>query len=135
MQETGTEFNLGPVELVTYEGVRHLKAQMNRERVTLSPGGEYLCIRQGDAVIGVVGLIYLSPGKVRFRSDYVVPAFRNGGLYDRLFRARMAAVQNGAHTALTAFCTQKSLSTYLRYGFRSVKAQNNGITFVRRDPS
>lgn len=72
---------------------------------------------------------------IRYKSDYVFEEHRNKWYYDMLFDARekivLGAFKNKFPT-ITAFCTSKSIWTYLRKWFEIQSKNKNWIYFVKR---
>ena len=66
--------------------------------------------------------------KVEFCSDYVLPEHRGHRVYDKLFQVRLGLIEN---RYCFAKATDKSLNTYLRYGFKQ-KRQTGRYTLVER---
>jgi GNAT superfamily N-acetyltransferase len=60
-----------------------------------------------------------------FNHDYILPEYRNKGLYDTLFRARIEDISG----KIKAVSTRKSINTFLRYGFE-IKRKTKNYTFV-----
>ena len=107
--------------------------QFTRERVDskVIEGTQYLGAIVKNKLVGVVG--WLKIGNVlRYKSDCVSPNFRGNGIYQMLFEERDKYCKNMAVRKVTAFCTDKSVNTYLRHGFCSIRVGKNGITFVQR---
>ena len=94
-------------------------------------GAHYLGAFVHGKLVGCCGWVLLG-SVLRYKGDCVLPNYRMNNIYEGMFYMRDARTQNIPHTKTTAFCTAKSLNTYLRHGFCSVTTKANGITFVSR---
>lgn len=71
-------------------------------------------------LIGFCAMV-LKGNKIKFTHDYVLETERNNGYYDLLFKERYS----NAKGVINAVATNKSLSTFLRYGFNIEKKTKN----------
>lgn len=119
------------MRLATFDEVKPFRAQALKERVTMDNPPEAIWFIAEQAPGEIVGFCcaVIKGLLARFKSDFVLPAFRGRGIYQIMFVYRMANV-NGVKM-ITAFCTPKSLKTYLRNGF-VVQTQRRDITFVKK---
>lgn len=62
---------------------------------------------------------------ISFSHDYVLLEYRNKGIYNELFKARM----NDFNGGIKSVATDKSLNTFLKYGFKITKKTKN-YTFL-----
>lgn len=84
---------------------------------------------QGNAVLGFAALM-LRCGAARFKADWVRPDYRGRGIGKSLMAARLAVLEQTHIARATAFCTSLSLPLYKAHGFREVRVNERGITFV-----
>lgn len=81
--------------------------------------GRIWCIAIDDlgAVIGC-GSIAISGHKAALKSAWVAPEWRGKGIYNDLFRARLAIATERHVSSITATATRLSRNTHLRHNFR-----------------
>jgi len=108
----------------------HLLHLMRKERVgDHTHNTFYIGAFIDNKLVGMVGWMLI--GRVlRYKSDYVLKEHRGKGIYYQLFKAREERCKSRS-LVYTAFCTEYSLPTYLKFGFKP-KHNRNGITFVER---
>lgn len=121
------------VEKSEYKLVRSLMRQGNKERVTFdNPDGSQWWIaidEDTDTVLGCVCAV-IKGNTARYKSDFVLPAFRGQGAYRELFKVRDEQI---SAEVITAFCTPLSLPMYLKNEFKAISINKNNITFVKRE--
>lgn len=115
---------------VNLNDFRGLIPMMRKERVCDNTHNTfYIGAFIDNKLVGVVGWMFI--GRVlRYKSDYVLKEHRCKGIYYQLFKEREERCKRRS-IAYTAFCTEYSLPTYLKFGFVP-KHNRNGITFVER---
>lgn len=111
-----------------FDEIKPLIAKGKKERVTFAnpDGATWWGCFYDDVIIGCVCSVR-KKGSIRFKSDYVLPDYRRGGVYKRLFSMRLS---EGTNVTKTAFCTPCSLSLYLKNGFKEITKRKD-IVFVR----
>jgi hypothetical protein len=117
----------------TYEEVKPLTHQARRERVTMeNPEGAAWFVAEEDGVIvGCVCAVIKKKG-ARFKSDFILPAYRKQKIYRDLFKIRTAHALQYPTKQWTAFCTPQSLKVYLENKFQKVSLHRD-IWFVKRE--
>ena len=124
---------LQSIREVSLVEIAHMIPWAKKEGVSFTPTKnqtKYIARLILDKVIGFVGY-EIQTGGVRFKSDYVHPNYRGNGYYQELFDYRMNLFAN--EKRITAYCTNKSLSTYLRNGFKATNTNKNNVTYVIRE--
>jgi len=87
----------------------------------------FVCINNKGKTIGVCAYVKTKKNII-FCSDYVLPEYRNRGIYDKLFEVRMKECPD---LPIKAVATKQSLGTFLRHGFVSRKVKGK-FTVVER---
>lgn len=121
--------NIKEVSLIE---IKHLINNAKKENISFTPTKnetKYIGYFVKNIVIGFVGYEIQTAG-VRFKSDYIHPNYRGNGYYQELFNYRMDIFRN--EKKISAYCTIKSLSTYLKNGFEIVSTNKKRITYVIR---
>lgn len=122
------------VKITTFEDIKHLVAKANKESVSVKKDDKttYITAFLNGEIIGFVGYMEIKDA-IRYKSDYVIPICRGKGIYhllwderDKIIRSKYGEVEK------TAFCTPKSINTYLKNGFEKVKLNSNGYWFVKQ---
>jgi N-acetylglutamate synthase-like GNAT family acetyltransferase len=115
-----------------YKEISTLVKQGKKERVTFDDPLNCLwfCAEYEGIVIGCAALVINGP-KARFKSDFVHPNFRMGGLGDRLMQARIDELKGFIGKA-TAFCTPMSWPIYKKHGFIEHNKNSFGIIYGGR---
>lgn len=119
------------IRSVRFQELRPL-IKMRAEHVDLKYDGKtsYLGAFVDGEIVGCVG--WMKVGNVlRYKSACVLPEYRGMGIYTALWEEREFMTKNQSEFT-TAFCTSKSLGMLVSKGFKIVRKQNNGITFVKR---
>lgn len=108
-------------------------SQFAKERVDAKRvcGARYIGAFVRGKLVGCCGWVLIG-SVLRYKGDCVLQNFRMNGIYELLFSERDKITETIPRKKNTAFCTAKSLRTYLRHGFCSITTKGNGITFVSR---
>lgn len=85
----------------------------------------------GDQAVGCSSLTMKGSHAV-FKSGWVHPAYRQRGVYNALFEARLALAQASGVTQITATVTDQSKNTHLRHGF-SVIGHRGRYLLMRKE--
>lgn len=119
------------IRICSYDEIRALKS-LSKESVDFHNNGKttYIGYFDNGEILGVVGYQWIGT-KLRYKTDGVKSSCRGRGIYTKLFAYRDSLCSKLAAKSTTAFCTSKSIGTYLKNGFK-VKSINKGITFVER---
>lgn len=121
------------VKIIEYTSIQHLKSKVAKEGVVIDDDGTvYLGAFIDGNLVGFVGFRLLRETDMRFKSDWVDMNFRRQGIYTKLWEAREHLIQEYSYTLCSAWCTQKSLPTYLKNKFEVQSVNKNGSTFVKR---
>lgn len=107
------------------------KPALLASRVALkrNDGTVYIGMYEDEKLIGFAGYKIL-PDSIRLKTDYIVPECRGKGLYDELFKFRLETIRKKyGEVRMTAYCTEMSIGTYKRHGFKST-SKKNSITFA-----
>lgn len=118
-------------EFIEESKLYQFKPELLKSRVAFKreDGTIYLAVKIEDKVIAFAGYKLL-PDSVRLKTDYVIPGERGKGIYDQLFKARLEIIRKKwGEVRMTSYCTEMSISTYKRYGFKAT-TKKNGITFM-----
>lgn len=121
------------MEFIEESRLFEFKSELLKSRVAFKRGDGtvYLAAIEASMIIGFVGYKVLSDS-IRLKTDYVLPQARGRGVYDQLFIKRLAVIEEKyGNPRLTAYCTEMSIGTYVRKGFKRL-TQRNGITFVEK---
>lgn len=80
------------------------------------------------------GMVVLSNGKARFKTDTVLPEFRRQGLYARLSAMRLAEARAINCTEATCFSSRDSRAQFLKDGFVADGEENSstGVLYMRK---
>lgn len=106
---------------------------LRKEHVDLKPGSKtcYACAYWMGQAVGVVGWQMVG-STLRYKSGGVLPKYRGLGIYTMLFSFRERLCSTMPYAKVSAYCTSKSLPTFIKNGFKAVKTLPNGITIVER---
>lgn len=121
------------IKMTTFEDIKHLASKANKENVAVKKDDKtkYIAAFLNGEIIGFVGFMEIKD-TIRYKSDYIIPFCRGKGIYHLLWEERDKVVKNKyGEVEKTAFCTPKSINTYLKNGFEKVKTNNNGYWFVK----
>ena len=120
------------VRVGKFEEVRPLTSAAKRERVTMEnpEGAAWFVAEEDGVIIGCVCVVIKKTG-ARFKSDFILPAYRKQKIYRDLFKTREAYALKFPVRQWTAFCTPQSLKVYLEHKFEKVSLHRD-IWFVRR---
>ena len=113
---------------------RKFGSALRKERVAIKKDDdktEYIALYIEDNPVGVVGWQYMGKNHYRLKTDYVTPAFRGKGYYSELWKTRISLIFTNKVETLSAFCTEMSLPTYIKNGFKPIN-NKNGITYVKK---
>lgn len=104
---------------------------MRRERVAFNSNDDasYIAAFSGNIMVGVVGWQFVGE-TLRYKAAFVMPEFRNHGIYAELWKRREKATAD-FKGKISAFCTPLSLPYFIKNGFAVVSKRKNGITFVQ----
>lgn len=107
--------------------------QFTKEHVDVKEveGTHYLGAFANGLLVGCCGWVMIG-SVLRYKADCVLRNYRGNGIYEKLFKFRELSTVHLYRKKTTAFCTDKSLNTYIRHGFCSITTNGNGITFVER---
>lgn len=87
----------------------------------------------GEDLVGFCCLMEMPRGRVRYKSDYVVPKYRNLGVYNRLCDVRdRVAISLGAVEA-TCYSSRLSRGSFLRRGFTVVSNEESNAAYMRKE--
>jgi hypothetical protein len=79
---------------------------------------------------GVVGWMDMGNGHIRYKTDFVFEKYRGKKLYSNLWKLRDYYTFIDKPNKISAYCTEMSLSKYLKEGFEVQSVGKNGITYV-----
>jgi hypothetical protein len=104
---------------------------MRKEQVAIKKDDKntkYITAIKNNRILGCVG--YQKIGNtIRYKTDFTHPNYRGIGIYKQLFKERDNIIGNNK---ITAFCTSKSIGTFLNNGFGVQRVGKNGIKYVVR---
>lgn len=114
-----------------YSDLKPYKSQVEKESVDLKESWTmYIWAEIQGKLAGFVWVMKVW-NNLRYKSDYVFDDFRGKWVYDNLFKAR-EEITAKLDMDVTAFCTSKSIWTFLRYGFDIQSKNKNWFYFVKR---
>jgi N-acetylglutamate synthase-like GNAT family acetyltransferase len=115
-----------------YKEISLLIKQGKKERVTFdNPDGcLWFCAENQGKVIGCAALV-VNGARARFKSDFVHPNFRMGGVGKSLLQARIEELKGFTGKA-TAFCTPMSWPIYKTHNFIEHNKNRFGIIYSGR---
>lgn len=124
------------IKPVSHTDIYPYRNYLRKEHVALSDNSQthYIGIFTNDQLIGFAGWM-INNNSLRFKTDWINNNYRGNGLYKVLFIERIKIVEILSFKIITAFCTQLSLPTYLKFGFEKVdrKVRKNNIVFVQAE--
>ena len=121
----------GIIKVCSFNEIIPLK-MLSKESVDFKDNGKtvYIGYFEDDLIVGVVGYQWIG-NKIRYKTDGVRKTHRNLGIYKKLFKYRDSICKPMKAKSITAFCTNKSVGTYIKNGF-CIKKTNGNISFVER---
>lgn len=123
------------IKLATFEDIKTLSSKANAENVSVKSDAKtkYIAGYINGGLVGFVGYMEMK-NTIRYKSDYVIPICRGKGVYKTLWKERDKVVEKEyGLIEKTAFCTPKSINTYLKNGFQKIKINNNGYWYVKKE--
>jgi|TARA_B110001469_G_C9335951_1_gene178559 N-acetylglutamate synthase-like GNAT family acetyltransferase len=120
------------IKLCDYKEITPLIKHGKKERVTFvnAEGCLWFCAEYEGSVIGCAALV-IKGATARFKSDFVHPNFRMGGVGNLLMEARLKELGPFVGKA-TAFCTPMSWPIYKKNGFIEHNKNKFGIIYSGR---
>ena len=121
------------IKVIDFKEIKPFKSIAAKERVTLEnpPEAVWFGAYEGEELVGF-NCSVIKNGTARYKSDYVLKAYRGKGIYNDLFAFRLAHSANRGVLKATAFCTPMSIGTFMRYGFVP-KSKKIDIIFVVKE--
>lgn len=103
-------------------------AEMRKLGLSFSESTNYYGCFLNGKMIGITGILWYSK-KAVFKNHYVLPEFRNTGVFSSLFEHSVILVKQKGIGLVEANCSQMSLPLYLKMG-ATVKKQFKDWTKV-----
>jgi len=122
------------VKKLRYEEIKNYKSMVEKESVDLKKNWTIYYWWFVDWELVWFVWVMLVWNNIRYKSDYVFKEHRWKWYYDTLFDVRDKIVQWAVKkwTKITAFCTNKSIWTFLRKWFVIENKNKNWIYFVKK---
>ncbi len=110
------------------EGISVAPSQADDVDDYTAPGGRFLLVQRGDAVIGCGAVRSLTPEIGELKRMWIRPDARGAGLGSRLLSALVAESRALGHTTLlldTNAALTEALALYRKHGFEPVEPYND----------
>lgn len=119
------------IEVIKYEDIKKHIDEIKKYQLCFCSSTIYYGLFEEDVLVGFAGIIIQSE-KIIFKNDYILESERGKGLYKYLMNYRMFIAKNSGNKIkkIEANCTNYSIKTYLKYGFKVVKEYRNGCKKV-----
>ena len=121
-----------------FKDIQPLAKYARKEHVIINyfKGSIWLAAKKNNRLVGCV-CCQKKKDKARFKGDFVLPEYRNEGIYRSLFEARNWLIRGLHLKEISAFCTQMSIILYLENGFqvisKKVLKDKTKIYYVKRE--
>lgn len=118
------------IKEVKYDFIKKYKKIVEKERVDLKENWTTYYWYFLDNILVWFIWVLEKDKTIRFKSDYIFKEFRWNWYYKELFNFRLNLFKK-KNKEISAFCTEKSIWTYLKNWFNIINKNKNWIYFVK----